>query len=69
MTYCLNYFTYFTLLNMCFNYCYQVNMKEGFLLPPVTLDWKKFHCPAATSWMLGFAGYLQHWKLLTLILA
>ncbi|CAK8567580.1 unnamed protein product [Lathyrus sativus] len=38
-----------------------VNMKEGFPLLPMTLDWKKFHSPAATSWMLGFAGHLQYW--------
>ncbi|KAI5413165.1 hypothetical protein KIW84_057678 [Lathyrus oleraceus] len=42
-----------------------VNMKEGFPLSPVTLDWKKFRSYTATSWMLGFAGRLQHWKLLT----
>ncbi|CAK8535979.1 unnamed protein product [Lathyrus sativus] len=42
------------------NHWIQVNMKEGFLLPPVTVDWKKFHSPAVTSWMLRFAGRLQH---------
>ncbi|KAI5427084.1 hypothetical protein KIW84_032494 [Lathyrus oleraceus] len=51
------------------NHWVQVNMKEGFPLPPVTLDWKKFRCPTTTSWMLGFAGRLQHWQLLTPILA
>ncbi|XP_058725644.1 PKS-NRPS hybrid synthetase cheA-like [Vicia villosa] len=42
-----------------------VNMKEGFPLPPVTLDWMKFRHQVATSWMLGFAGRLQHWHHLT----
>ncbi|KAI5392978.1 hypothetical protein KIW84_060217 [Lathyrus oleraceus] len=46
-----------------------VNMKEGFPLPPVTLDWKKFCSHIATTWMLGFAGRMQHWKLLTPVLA
>ncbi|CAK8567881.1 unnamed protein product [Lathyrus sativus] len=46
----------------------QVNIKEGFSLPPVIVDWKKFHSPAATSWMLGFARCLQHWQQLTPIL-
>ncbi|CAK8535103.1 unnamed protein product [Lathyrus sativus] len=41
-------------------YWVQVNMKEGFPLPPVTVDWKKFRSPAAISWMLGFAGRIQH---------
>ncbi|CAK8536513.1 unnamed protein product [Lathyrus sativus] len=50
------------------NHWVQVNMKEGFPLPPVTIDWKKFRSPAATSWMLGFAGRLQHWQQLTPIL-
>ncbi|CAK8543609.1 unnamed protein product [Lathyrus sativus] len=39
-----------------------VNMKEGFPLPPVTIDWKKFRSPTTTFWMLGFAGCLQHWQ-------
>ncbi|XP_058749048.1 PKS-NRPS hybrid synthetase cheA-like [Vicia villosa] len=43
----------------------RVNMKEGFPLPPVTLDWMKFRHQVATSWMLGFAGRLQHWHHLT----
>ncbi|XP_050880353.1 uncharacterized protein LOC127084029 [Lathyrus oleraceus] len=42
------------------NHWVQVNMKEGFPLPPVTLDWKKFRCQTATSCMLGFTGRLQH---------
>ncbi|KAI5399389.1 hypothetical protein KIW84_064662 [Lathyrus oleraceus] len=42
------------------NHWVQVNMKEGFPLPPVTLDWKKFHSHIATTWMLGFAGRMQH---------
>ncbi|KAI5435977.1 hypothetical protein KIW84_022415 [Lathyrus oleraceus] len=42
------------------NHWVQVNMKEGFPLPPVTLDWKKFRSYTAMSWMLGFAGRLQH---------
>ncbi|CAK8533253.1 unnamed protein product [Lathyrus sativus] len=50
------------------NHWVQVNMKEGFPLPPVTVDWKKFRSPAATSWMIGFAGCLQHWQQLTPIL-
>ncbi|CAK8573478.1 unnamed protein product [Lathyrus sativus] len=50
------------------NHWVQVNMKEGFPLPPVTVYWKKFHSPATTSWMLGFAGRLQYWQQLTLIL-
>ncbi|CAK8534065.1 unnamed protein product [Lathyrus sativus] len=44
------------------NHWVQVNMKEGFPLPPVTVDWKKFRSPAATSWMIGFAGRLQHYQ-------
>ncbi|KAI5419423.1 hypothetical protein KIW84_043556 [Lathyrus oleraceus] len=51
------------------NHWVRVNMKEGFPLPPITLDWKKFRCQIATSWMLGFVGRLQHWQLLTPILA
>ncbi|KAI5427431.1 hypothetical protein KIW84_032738 [Lathyrus oleraceus] len=51
------------------NHWVQVNMKEGFPLPPITLAWKKFRSHTATSWMLGFAGRLQHWQLLTPILA
>ncbi|CAK8575028.1 unnamed protein product [Lathyrus sativus] len=43
------------------NHWVQKNMKEGFPLPPITLDWNKFRSPTATSWMLGFAGCLQHW--------
>ncbi|CAK8572478.1 unnamed protein product [Lathyrus sativus] len=50
------------------NHWVQVNMKEGFPLPPVTVDRKKFCSPATTSWMLGFAGRLQHWQQLTPIL-
>ncbi|CAK8538509.1 unnamed protein product [Lathyrus sativus] len=50
------------------NHWVQVNRKEGFPLPPVTVDWKKFRSPAATSWMLGFAGRLQHWQQLMPIL-
>ncbi|KAI5390399.1 hypothetical protein KIW84_075642 [Lathyrus oleraceus] len=42
------------------NHWVQVNMKEGFPLPPVTLDWKKFRSHTITSWMLGFAGRLQN---------
>ncbi|KAI5448433.1 hypothetical protein KIW84_015738 [Lathyrus oleraceus] len=51
------------------NHWVQVNMKEGFPLPPVTLDWKKFCSHIATTWMLGFAGRMQHWQLLTPVLA
>ncbi|KAI5402994.1 hypothetical protein KIW84_050554 [Lathyrus oleraceus] len=51
------------------NHWVQVNMKEGFPLPPVTLDWKKFHSHIATTWILGFAGRMQHWQLLTPVLA
>ncbi|CAK8562017.1 unnamed protein product [Lathyrus sativus] len=50
------------------NHWVHVNMKEGFPLPPVTVNWKKFRSPAATSWMIGFAGRLQHWQQLTPIL-
>ncbi|KAI5395777.1 hypothetical protein KIW84_062092 [Lathyrus oleraceus] len=42
------------------NHWVQVNMKEGFPLPPVTLDWRKFCSHTATSLMLGFAGRLQY---------
>ncbi|KAI5404175.1 hypothetical protein KIW84_051352 [Lathyrus oleraceus] len=51
------------------NHWVQVNMKEGFPLPPVTLDWKNFHSYIATTWMLGFVGRMQHWQLLTPVLA
>ncbi|KAI5401505.1 hypothetical protein KIW84_066106 [Lathyrus oleraceus] len=51
------------------NHWVQVNMKEGFPLPAVTLDWKKFRSHIATTWMLGFAGRMQHWQLLTPVLA
>ncbi|XP_058769876.1 PKS-NRPS hybrid synthetase cheA-like [Vicia villosa] len=47
------------------NHYLRVNMKEGFPLPPVTVDWMKFRHQVATSWMLGFAGRLQHWHHLT----
>ncbi|XP_058752962.1 PKS-NRPS hybrid synthetase cheA-like isoform X1 [Vicia villosa] len=47
------------------NHYLRVNMKEGFPLPPVTVDWMKFRLQVATSWMLGFAGRLQHWHHLT----
>ncbi|CAK8563296.1 unnamed protein product [Lathyrus sativus] len=40
------------------NHWVQVSMKEGFPLPPVTVDWKKFRSP----------GRLQHWQQLTPIL-
>ncbi|CAK8579368.1 unnamed protein product [Lathyrus sativus] len=50
------------------NHWVQVDMKEWFPLPPVTVDWKKFRSPTTTSWMLGFAGRLQHWQQLTPIL-
>ncbi|XP_050902790.1 uncharacterized protein LOC127115245 [Lathyrus oleraceus] len=36
----------------------QINMNEGFPLPPVTLDWKKYRTLDATSWMIGFVGQL-----------
>ncbi|KAI5381250.1 hypothetical protein KIW84_UN0887 [Lathyrus oleraceus] len=49
------------------NHWVQVNMKEGFPLPPVTLDWKKFRSHIATTWMLGFAGRMQHWQTYTCI--
>ncbi|XP_050889988.1 uncharacterized protein LOC127095326 [Lathyrus oleraceus] len=42
-----------------------VNMNEGFPLSPIILDWKKYHTLDVTSWMIGFAGSLQHWKHLT----
>lgn len=48
-------------------YFNQVNMKEGFSLPEVTLNWKKFHSQIATSWMLEFEVRLQHWQLLTYV--
>ncbi|KAI5406653.1 hypothetical protein KIW84_053115 [Lathyrus oleraceus] len=51
------------------NHWVQVNMKEGFPLLPVTLDWKKFRSHTSTTWMLGFAGRMQHWQLLTPVLA
>ncbi|KAI5439944.1 hypothetical protein KIW84_025343 [Lathyrus oleraceus] len=51
------------------NHWVQVNMKEGFPLPPVTLDWKKFRSHITTTWMLGFAGRMQHWQLLTPVIA
>jgi hypothetical protein len=44
-------------------------MKEVFPFPPVTLDWKKFRSHITTTWMLGFAGRMQHWQLLTPVLA
>ncbi|XP_058784219.1 uncharacterized protein LOC131658991 [Vicia villosa] len=47
------------------NHFLRVNMKEGFPLPPVTLDWMKFRLQVAASCMLGFAGRLQHWHHLT----
>lgn len=40
-------------------------MQDDFLLPPVTVDWKPYRSPAATSWMLSFAGSLQYWQQLT----
>ncbi|KAI5425906.1 hypothetical protein KIW84_031653 [Lathyrus oleraceus] len=51
------------------NHWVQVNMKEGFSLPPVTLDLRKFRSHTTITWMLGFTGRLQHWQLLTLVLA
>lgn len=37
-------------------------MNEGFPLPPIILDLKKYHTPDATSWMIGFVGRLQYWQ-------
>ncbi|KAI5394304.1 hypothetical protein KIW84_061117 [Lathyrus oleraceus] len=51
------------------NHWVQVNMKEGFPLPPFTLDWKNFRSHTATTWMLGFTERMQHWQLLTPVLA
>jgi len=39
-------------------------MKQGFPMPEVTLDWKKFCLPEATSWMAAFDGRLQQWQCL-----
>ncbi|XP_058767246.1 uncharacterized protein LOC131640896 [Vicia villosa] len=50
------------------NHWVQVNMNEGFPLPPVTTDWKKYRIKDATSWMVGFVGRLQHRQRLTPIL-
>ncbi|XP_058726299.1 uncharacterized protein LOC131597631 [Vicia villosa] len=50
------------------NHWVQVNMNEGFPLPPVTTDWTKYRTKDATSWMVGFAGRLQHWQRLMPIL-
>ncbi|XP_058742218.1 PKS-NRPS hybrid synthetase cheA-like [Vicia villosa] len=50
------------------NHWVQVNMNEGFTLPPVTTDWTKYRTKDATSWMVGFAGRLQHWQRLMPIL-
>ncbi|XP_050893367.1 protein FAR1-RELATED SEQUENCE 5-like [Lathyrus oleraceus] len=45
--------------------CWKVNMNEVFMFPPIRLDWKKHRTPDATSWMIGFVGWLQHWQHLT----
>ncbi|XP_058742559.1 PKS-NRPS hybrid synthetase cheA-like [Vicia villosa] len=50
------------------NHWLQVNMNEGFPLPPVTADWTKYRTKDATSWMVGFVGRLQHWQRLMPIL-
>ncbi|XP_058740899.1 protein FAR1-RELATED SEQUENCE 5-like [Vicia villosa] len=50
------------------NHWVQVNMNEGFSLPPVTTDWKKYRIKDATSWMVGFVGRLQNWQRHTPIL-
>ncbi|XP_058732581.1 uncharacterized protein LOC131604110 [Vicia villosa] len=50
------------------NHWVQVNMNEGFPLPPVTTDWTKYRTKDTTSWMVGFAGRLQHWQRLMPIL-
>ncbi|XP_058768863.1 uncharacterized protein LOC131642659 [Vicia villosa] len=42
------------------NHWVQVNMNEGFPLPPVTTDWRKYRTKDATSWMVGFVERLQH---------
>ncbi|XP_058742469.1 uncharacterized protein LOC131614956 [Vicia villosa] len=50
------------------NHWVQVNMNEGSPFPPVTNEWKKYRTKDATSWMVGFAGRLQHWQRLMPIL-
>ncbi|CAK8534225.1 unnamed protein product [Lathyrus sativus] len=47
------------------NYLVQVNMNEGFPLPPVTLDLKKYCTSDTTSWMIRFSVGLQNWQHLT----
>ncbi|GAU50943.1 hypothetical protein TSUD_375430 [Trifolium subterraneum] len=42
----------------------RVNMTPGYPLPDVTLDWKKYRSPEATSWMSNLTNRLQYWRIL-----
>ncbi|WJX45945.1 hypothetical protein P8452_32790 [Trifolium repens] len=46
------------------NHWVQVNMKQGFPLPEVMPEWKKYCSSEASSWISNLNGRLQYWKLL-----
>jgi len=39
-------------------------MRPGYPLPDVTLDWKKYRSPEATSWMSNLTNRLQYWRII-----
>ena len=39
-------------------------MKQGFLLPEVMPEWKKYCSSEASSWISNLSGRLQYWQLL-----
>ncbi|GAU43672.1 hypothetical protein TSUD_302350 [Trifolium subterraneum] len=45
------------------NHWVPVNMRPGYPLPDVTLDWKKCRSPEATSWMSNLTDRLQYCRL------
>ncbi|KAK2383491.1 protein FAR1-RELATED SEQUENCE [Trifolium repens] len=46
------------------NHWVQVNMKQGFPLPEVMPEWKKYCSSEASSWISNLNGRLQYWELL-----
>ncbi|KAK2363015.1 protein FAR1-RELATED SEQUENCE [Trifolium repens] len=46
------------------NHWVQVNMKQGFPLPDVMPEWKKYCSSEASSWISNLNGRLQYWELL-----
>jgi len=39
-------------------------MKQGFMMPKVTTNWKKFRSPETKFWMVSYVECLHEWQYL-----